>query len=161
MPRKPLGTYARSTGDWYQHGARGFAFQVSAAAAQFSYIGLFNNSTTGAYLFVLALNAWATNSSSVVLEYTQGSGGLTLQTTQQMQVDPLSSVIAGQLFTGHTAVCIGTEFYWISNPASPSVFDWQHDFPIAAIPPGWMFTVHPTNTNCLLNVGMMWIALQE
>jgi hypothetical protein len=147
MPRKPLGTYARTMADWWyaQSNTTGFNLNDEVpAAADFVSVSLYNDGMQGTYLFLDAIDIWFGNA-PVVTYHVAGVDGKEYQDG----IPILSGLgkLAGAiyyrdnaapppLYPGPTQQCGAFQSF---SPGPPIKV--RSRGPLAVIKPGYSYTV--------------------
>lgn len=143
--RKPIGTYLRSTPDWFLHQRARAAVQTEGVTADYvAAFGLFNNSSPAAYLHVLSVSLFFTDSPppTDVSLYAHYIGG------------PIAPNPDGDAFQSATTALYADDplppgvalFGQATNPTDEEstilawdglVFNWSPGYEIAVIPPNY------------------------
>lgn len=161
MPkRRPKGVYARSTPDWFTSKMVGGYVLSPAVAGQVSYCRLFNNCIDGTDLIVYGLNYFPLTNTGLYLEWGRGNEG-TLFTDGAFggwhSIDPRNQGLPGQFYTFSAAACITyTTGFIAAGTLSGGPNYWQHEWPVAVIPPGYSFYFHGDTVNQRVYASAYW-----
>jgi hypothetical protein len=119
-------------------------------------ISLYNNST-GPYVLVLRdFIVSGTANDNIAASYQPGAIGATPGLAAPMlPTDPLMN---GQLLGLDTATAYAGDY--IFGLGAYATFEWWHDFPFAAVTPGFSLVFQCTTAAHALTVAMVWEAIQ-
>jgi hypothetical protein len=149
------GIRTRTSPDWYARYVSTGALQVlNGPNTHFQYISLYNNSTSGQFLFVHWLMCVAAVSSALLFYFRQGTqGGFT---SNCVRINPSQPAPAGQM-------------YILDNDTSPipdPIIGLQSTFtggaiaggaPIFIVPPGWSLLAGPTVADSAPGLSVQYI----
>ena len=152
----PKGIDSRLPPDWFYDRMTGADCFVGAVAAQFSYIGLFNDDNAGRSLYCYGLSFNTSPAGNVVIEKIQGkqAGASNLTTFGTTKLDAAKQ--AGQPYTFSNASCVGTHIGQLIGIQGQG--QWNYDWPWAVVPPGMSVLLQSSAVNSLIAAGLWWLA---
>lgn len=121
----------------------------------FATVYLYNNSSGQYYLVVRAIEVAAGAGTVINIAYVQGVVGTAGGTVQR--VVPTDAPLAGTLARQDLTPVLTPDFILRCDQQGGAY--WQHDFPIAIIPPGWNLGVCNTTSAQGNTVSFLWEAV--
>jgi len=164
--RKPKGSYVRNSPDWFIHRMMSGSLVVGLKSGFYTYIGLQNNDSVGRYLYLHGLrfsHLTGTDGCYFGLLQTSALGGF----EPAVPLDPLVPAGPGQVgsFYSATSILGGKTQTVFSNAqlgsAASAEYEWQHDWPIATIPPGWAAVLQTQGLGEDLFASFWWFAAEK
>jgi len=131
----------------------------SASAGSFSWIALYNNASTGWYLHIVGLLAWAQGTTAeAVMFRSQGvpSGSVIIPATP---VDPNSPALWGQMYFGTAASLPSSPILHMGGNNYP--VEWSYDFPVCILQAGYSLYLYANVIDTAVSGSMAWLALQH
>lgn len=147
--RKPLGTYTRSTPDWfYTDTAAGFGFCGNPGPGSEPAVGLYNNATDGRTLFVFGIGGNGAGNEVLNVSFFNGPGFQLTDPAACYAIDPTQGQPIGQIWRGLTATqaatppVINQQGLYILGESTASadapIDKIMSEHPLAVIRPGFM-----------------------
>jgi hypothetical protein len=140
---------------WFRprQAARGFA--DTNAGSNFPTYYLFNNSTAAQYLVVRAISGQFGN--GLALAYVQGNPGVALGTITPLI--PGTAALPGLLTFLDAAAAITPDGGGPSYQTATQGTSWNHEFPIAILPPNWSLAIADLGGSQPRAVSVFWEAI--
>lgn len=158
MQRKPLGSYFRSTPDWYAAKSAWGSGQVNTGSPNQISVSLYNNATDGSYLWVYGMRADLDDDAQLFALPMQGVLGSPF--TNGFPLVAGNPTPFGQIFTDVTATPsdeINVPFTWQGGEPGPAPMDFNQ--PFCALPPTWSLMVYTGIAPAALLVCFFWTVL--
>jgi hypothetical protein len=166
MPRTPKGSYVRNSPDWFIHRMMVRQAFLAAVVGQFSYIGIYNNSTDGSYLYIQYLRFEHLTELDSAFFGQVGSNVLSASLPGR-PLDAMAPTGFGLLGSANT----GTDYFQagtinnfgtseLGSPADNS-YDWLGQFPLAAVAPGFTAMLQTHKVNQSLTATFWWFSAQK
>jgi hypothetical protein len=167
--RRPKGSVTRPIPDWQLRNMAAGGITGRTGAGTFEDLGLFNDSTDGSYLVlwdVLITVGAPQNANpslpSVIGKLIAGSEGISTTGLSQPRGYPLvgaSGSPPGAFWDNLTPSGLTTPAYQFMDDAR--VWQWQHDWPFAAIPPRFSYVVELFGDTSGWSFSCVWEATRD
>lgn len=158
------GSYVRNRADWYALRLAATKIYQFQAAAQYTYVGLYNNATDGSLLYVVHA-AWNSTQTGTCF-FGATMGNLFTNTSPAHTLYPPSAAPPGIVGSWTSA----TDLFNVGGTSTPAYcevgsqqdrsWEWQSDFPLAIVPPGWTVAFEERTIAQDLSASFWWLALK-
>jgi len=152
MPRKSVGTVTRLPPDFYWRRMMGGVMAVTGAGANLTYVGLNNNASAGANLWVCGFSFTTGASANCVMEIENQQPFLALG--NQNSLWSLQRPSYGVIGSQKSPACFGKEIGQIGP-----IFGWgywPYEWPCAILAPGYTFWLHTSAAAVDLTASFWW-----
>jgi hypothetical protein len=156
MPRFPKGVLSVNRADFHLQNRMGNWMNYTSSYLFLPYIELYNNSAQGQWLYVVAVDAIVSNNNPGLIELYQGTYATVPPLLPSAPVNPLAPIGPGVFGAHEQSKCIGTHVYGLGDNSIYS-WEWVHDYPLVAIPPGWSCALQGNATQQYLSCAMQWL----
>lgn len=129
--------------------------ESAAVTGQFAEQELYNNSTTGAWLYVYGLTFAPDANSQATFEWYYGKKATTTTGCSQNPLALDGPVLDGITGAFSSAVCIGNHIGMIGGQVGGH--DWPYPYPAVAIPPGYAVSMENQQTNMHCRGAFLWL----
>jgi len=157
MARIPKGTLVHNQWNWRPDRIVGGGIFVGATAGAYSLLGLYNNTQQSDYLYVIGLTIGTTPGPSMGGSFYNivGTAGMVPSPTQGQNIYPLKGQLPGALTSGTNNFLPSKTIGGYMNQG-PEDWKWEHDYPMAILPPGYSFIAQSGEVNVPLGMGIWW-----
>lgn len=153
--RRPPGTYARGTPDWFAMQGSGACGFITAGATTFGSVSLFNDDNAGRPLFVHGLYVVITGNSLVDMQAVHGPVGARVNLGGPLYTPYGPAFYPGQIYAGNNATQqLGRDMGHIGI-VNGSQF-WPYAFPVAIVAAGWSFVLIADQVNIAITASFWW-----
>jgi hypothetical protein len=130
---------------------------VNASVGNLSHVELYNDSTSGSWLYVYRIGLATQNQVPVLLENYQGKKATTpgVYLTDFGPVIPGGPQLAGAFGAFYSVACVGVHQLVLPGPAGGAFFDSLA--PFVALPPGYACCLESDGANALLIGSFTWV----
>lgn len=158
------GSYTRNRPDWYILKLAATKIYQPQAGAQYTYVGLYNNATDGSLIYIVHA-AWNSGFTGTCF-FGQVMGNLFTATSPSHGLYPPTPTPPGIVGSWTSA----TDLFNVGGTSTPAYcevgsqldksWEWQGDFPLAVIAPGWTAAFEERTIAQDLSASFWWAALK-